>query len=42
LLRRVFLKDRKLQGIGIGTEQGTGRGGQTRNVSTIELKVTKP
>jgi DNA-binding protein len=42
LLRRVFLKDLKLQGIAIGTEQVTGREGQTRNVSTIELKVTKP
>jgi DNA-binding protein len=42
LLRRVFLKDLKLQSIAIGTEQVTGREGQTRNVSTIELKVTKP
>jgi len=42
LLRRVFLKDLKLQGISIGTEQVTGREGQTRNVSTIELTVTKP
>jgi DNA-binding protein len=41
LLRRVFLKDLKLQSIAIGTEQMTGREGQTRNVSTIELKVTK-
>lgn len=42
LLRRVFLKDLKLKSIAIGTEQVTGREGQTRNVSTIELKVTKP
>jgi len=42
LLRRVFLKDLRLQGISIGTEQVTGREGQTRSVSTIELKVTKP
>lgn len=42
LLRRVFLKDLKLQSISIGTEQVTGREGQARNVSTIELKVTKP
>ncbi|MBE0520002.1 DNA-binding protein Alba [Candidatus Bathyarchaeota archaeon] len=42
LLRRVFLKDLKLQSIAIGTEQVTGREGQTRSVSTIELKVTKP
>jgi DNA-binding protein len=42
LLRRVFLKNLKLQSIAIGTEQVTGREGQTRNVSTIELKVTKP
>ena len=42
LLRRAFLKDLRLQGISIGTEQVTGREGQTRSVSTIELKVTKP
>ena len=42
LLRRVFLKDLKLKSIAMGTEQITGREGQTRNVSTIELKVTKP
>ena len=42
LLRRVFMKDLQLQGISIGTEQVTGSEGQTRNVSTIELAVTKP
>ena len=42
LLRRAFLKDLKLQSITIGTEQVTGSEGQIRNVSTIELKVTKP
>jgi DNA-binding protein len=42
LLRRVFIKDLQLQSISIGTEQVTGRESQTRNVSTIELTVTKP
>jgi DNA-binding protein len=42
LLRRAFLKDLRLQGISIGTEQVTVREGQTRSVSTIELTVTKP
>ena len=42
LLRRVFLKDLRLQGISISTEQVTGREGQTRSVSTIELRVAKP
>jgi len=42
LLRRVFMKDLQLQRISIGTEQVTGSEGQTRNVSTIELTVTKP
>jgi len=42
LLKRVFMKDLQLQGISIGTEQVTGSEGQTRNVSTIELAVTKP
>jgi len=42
LLRRAFVKDLQLQDISIGTEQVTGRENQTRNVSTIELTVTKP
>lgn len=42
LLRRVFLKDLRLQGISIGSEQVTGREGRARNVSTIELRVAKP
>ncbi len=42
LLKRAFLKDLRLQGISIGTEQVTGREGRTRSVSTIELRVTKP
>lgn len=42
LLRRVFLKDLRVQGISIGTEQVTGRESQTRSVSTIELRVAKP
>ena len=42
LLKRVFMKDLQLQRISIGTEQVTGSEGQTRNVSTIELTVTKP
>jgi len=42
LLRRAFVKDLQLQGISIGTEQVTGVESQTRNVSTIEITVTKP
>ena len=42
LLRRAIMKDVQLQGISIGTEQVTGSEGQTRNVSTIEITVTKP
>jgi DNA-binding protein Alba len=42
LLRRVFVKDLQLKDISIGTEQLTGREGQTRNVSTIVLRVNKP
>lgn len=42
LLRRVFVKDLKLQGISLGTEQVTRREGQKSNVSSIEIIVTKP
>lgn len=42
LLRRVFVKDLQLKDIPIGTEEVTGREGQTRNVSTIMVTVTKP
>jgi DNA-binding protein len=42
LLRRVFVKDLKLQGISPGTEQVTRREGQKSNVSAIEITVTKP
>lgn len=42
LLKRVFLKNLQLQGISIGTEQVTGRESQARNVSTVEITVTKP
>lgn len=42
LLGRVFVEDLELDDISIGTEQLTGREGQTRNVSTIEITATKP
>jgi DNA-binding protein len=42
LLKRVFVKDIKLQGISLGTEQVTRREGQKSNVSAIEITVTKP
>lgn len=42
LLRRVFVKDLQLKTISIGTEQVTGREGQARNVSTIEITAAKP
>lgn len=42
LLGRVFVEDLELDDISIGTEQLTGREGQTRNVSTIEIRATKP
>lgn len=41
LLRRAFVKDLQLQGISIGTEEVT-RGEGQKNVSTIEIIVTKP
>ncbi len=42
LLRSAFVKDLRLQSVSIGTEQITSGEGQTRNVSTIEITVTKP
>lgn len=42
LLRRVFVKDLKLQRICLGTEQVTRREEQKSNVSAIEITVTKP
>jgi len=42
LLRRVFVKDLKLKGISLGTEQVTRYEGQKSNVSAIEITVTKP
>lgn len=42
LLRRVFLKDAKLQSIAISTEQVTREGNQKSNVSAIEITVAKP
>jgi len=42
LLRRVFLKNAKLQSITISTEQVTREGNQKSNVSAIEITVTKP
>jgi DNA-binding protein len=43
LLRRAFVKDLELQGIGIGTEE-VQRVEENRktNVSTIEINLTKP
>ncbi|NIO38271.1 DNA-binding protein Alba [Candidatus Bathyarchaeota archaeon] len=42
LLRRVFVKDAQVQSISIGTEQVARVEGETRNVSTIELTISKP
>ena len=41
LLRRSFVKDLEVKGIDIGTQQVTGTEGQTRNVSTMEITLTK-
>jgi DNA-binding protein len=41
LLRRSFVKDLEVKGIDIGTQQVTSAEGQTRNVSTMEMKLAK-
>ena len=41
LLRRAFVKDLEVKSIDIGTEQVTSAEGQTRNVSTMEITLTK-
>ena len=41
LLRRAFVKDVKVKDIDISTEQVTGAEGQARNVSTMEITLTK-
>jgi DNA-binding protein len=41
LLRRAFVKDVEIKNIDIGTQQVTGAEGQTRNVSTMEITLTK-
>jgi len=42
LLRRAFMKDVRLQGIKICTEQVTREGDRKSNVSAIEITMTKP
>jgi len=41
LLKRGFLKNLEVKSIEIGTEEITSFEGQRRNVSTIEIKLTK-
>ena len=41
LLRRAFVKDLEVKSIDIGTQEVTRAEGQTRNVSTIEITLTK-
>ncbi len=41
LLRRAFVKDVEVKNIDIGTQELTRAEGQTRNVSTMEIKLAK-
>jgi DNA-binding protein len=41
LLRRAFVKDLKIEGIEIGTEEITEPQGRKINVSTIEITISK-
>ena len=41
LLRRAFVKDLEVKGINIGTEEIHQEEGGTRNISTLEITVTK-
>jgi len=42
LLRRAFVKDVKLKGISIGTEELQREEGRKSNVSTIEITMARP
>ncbi len=42
LLRRAFVKDVKLKGISIGTEEVQREEGRKSNVSTIEIAMARP
>ncbi len=42
LLRRAFAKDLVLKKIAIGTEEMEGEEGRKRNVSTIEINMSRP
>ncbi len=42
LLRRAFVKDVKVNSIGIGTEEVKREEGRKSNVSTIEITMTRP